>query len=239
MVEQYEPDTAAYNIPADVRLSGPLKVSALENSLNEIVRRHETLRTSFISQQGQPVQVISPALKVQLSLIDLQELPEAERETAVARLAKEEMRVPFNLAQAPLLRATLVRLRDDEHVFLLTMHHIVSDGWSIEILMREMSALYEAFVTGKDLSLSDLPIQYADFAHWQREWLQGEVFEKQLAYWTRRLHGNLPVLSLPADRPHPPAPTWPAATAPATEITAIALSDAISTWSAPLPRIPR
>jgi len=212
MVEQYEPDTAAYNIPADVRLSGPLKVSALENSLNEIVRRHETLRTSFISQQGQPVQVISPALKVQLSLIDLQELPEAERETAVARLAKEEMRVPFNLAQAPLLRATLVRLRDDEHVFLLTMHHIVSDGWSIEILMREMSALYEAFVTGKDLSLSDLPIQYADFAHWQREWLQGEVFEKQLAYWTTRLHGNLPVLSLPADRPHPPAPTFAGAT---------------------------
>jgi hypothetical protein len=212
MAEQFEPDTAAYNIPAAARLSGPLDVPALERSINEIVRRHETLRTSFVSERGQPAQIIWPALSVKPGLIDLQELPQAEREVAVAGLAKAEMGVPFNLAQAPLLRTTLLRLSETEHVFLLTMHHIVSDGWSIEILMREMSAIYEAFARGRDHSLPDLPIQYADFAYWQREWLQGEVFEKQLAYWKKRLAGNLPVLLLPTDRPHPPGPTFEGAT---------------------------
>jgi hypothetical protein len=212
MVEQFEPDTAAYNIPTAVRLSGPLDVPALERSFNEIVRRHETLRTRFVSDFGQPVQVILPELSINLAVIDLRELPIAERQATIARLANEEVQSPFDLSQCPLLRATLLRSDEEEHVLLLTMHHIISDGWSIEIFMHEMAALYEAFSTGKPHSLPDLPIQYADFAHWQREWLQAGVLEKQLAYWKQRLGGKLPVLKLPTDRPRPAVPASHGAT---------------------------
>jgi len=201
-IDQLEPGNAAYNFPAAVRLKGPLNVAALEQSLNEIVRRHEVLRTTFATVDGCPVQVIAPTLTVRPAVVKLQELSEREREAEVQRLVIEEARLPFDLARGPLLRVTLLRLAEEEHVGLLTMHHIVSDGWSTGILIREMAVLYEAISCGRFSLLPELPIQYADFAHWQRQWLQGEVLETQLTYWKRQLLGA-PLLELPTDHPRP------------------------------------
>src|SRR5208282_919887 len=152
-------------------------------SLNEIVKRHEALRTTFSIVDDRPAQVIAPSLTLTVSIVDLRELPETERETEVQRLVATEAQRPFDLAEGPLVRATLLRLGENEHVGLLTMHHIVSDGWSTGILIREMAVLYDAFCSDRPASLPELPIQYADFAHWQRQWLEGEVLETQLAYW--------------------------------------------------------
>src|SRR5436309_1458803 len=149
---------------------------------------------------GAPVQTIAPSLTMALPVVDLQELSEHEREIEVQRLVAEDARQPFNLARGPLLRITLLRLAEDEHVGLLTMHHIVSDGWSTGILIREMAVLYEAFSAGRFSPLPDLPIQYADFANWQRHWLQGEVLETQLFYWKQQLHGAPSLLELPTYR---------------------------------------
>ena len=206
-IDQLEPGNAAYNFPAAIRLNGPLNVTALERSVSEIVRRHEALRTTFTTVDGRPAQVIAPTLTVRLPVVNLRELPESDREAEVRRLAIEEARRPFNLAKGPLLRVTLLRLADEEHVGLLTMHHIVSDGWSTGILIREMAVLYEAFSGKRASPLPELPIQYADFAHWQREWLQGEVLETQLTYWKRQLLGASP-LELPTDRPRPAVQTF-------------------------------
>jgi hypothetical protein len=202
-LDQFEPSSAVYNIPAAVRITGLLNVAALEQSLNEIVQRHETLRTTFSAVQGEPMQVINPTLALTLAVTDLQQLPEAKREAEVRRLAGQEARRPFDLSQGPLLRATLLRLGEKDHVLLLTMHHIVSDGWSMGVLFREVSVLYEAFATGEPSPLSELPIQYADFAVWQRQWLQGEVLEKQLDYWRKQLEAAPPLLELLTDRPRP------------------------------------
>ena len=202
-IEQLAPGNSAYNIPAAVRLKGALNVAALEQSLNEIVKRHETLRTTFAMVDGGPIQVIAPTLPMALPVVTLQELSENEREIEVQRLAAEEARRPFDLARGPLLRITLLRLGEEEHVGLLTMHHIVSDGWSTGILIREMAVLYEAFSAGRSSPLPELPIQYADFADWQRQWLQGEVLETQLAYWKQQLLGAPPLLELPTDRSRP------------------------------------
>jgi amino acid adenylation domain-containing protein len=207
-IDQLAPGNSAYNIPAAIRLRGPLNLAALEQSLNQIVKRHESLRTTFAIVDGRPVQVIAPALTIELPVIDLRKLPEAERETEVRRLVTEGAMRPFDLSQGPLLRVALLRLGDEEHVGLLTMHHIVSDGWSTGILIREMARLYVAFSSGGSLSLPDLPIQYADFAHWQRQWLQGEVLETQLAYWKQQLAGAPPLLELPTDRPRPALQTF-------------------------------
>jgi len=206
--DQLEPGSSAYNISTGFRLTGPLDVAALERSLNEIVRRHEALRTSFAVVDGQPVQVIAPAERFKLALVDLQKLPEAERETEARRLASEEAQGPFDLARGPLVRAGLLRLGEREHVLLLTMHHILSDGWSMGVLFRELSVLYEAFSNGDPSPLPELPVQYADFAVWQRQWLQGEVLEEQLSYWRERLGGAPPVLHLPTDRPRPAVQTY-------------------------------
>ena len=184
-IDQLEPGNSVYNFPAAVRLKGPLNVVALKQSLNEIVKRHEALRTTFAIVDGRPVQVIAPLLTLTLPIVDLRELPETERETEVQRLVTNEAQRPFDLAEGPLVRATVLRLGENEHVGLLTMHHIVSDGWSTGILIREMAVLYEAFCSGRPTSLPELPIQYADFAHWQRQWLEGEVLETQLTYWKR------------------------------------------------------
>jgi acyl carrier protein len=186
-LDQFEPGSAVYNIPAAVRITGLLNVAALEQSLNETVQRHEALRTTFSAVQGEPMQVINPTLRLTLAVTDLQQLPEAKREAEAQRLAGQEARRPFDLSQGPLLRATLLRLDEKDHVLLLTMHHIVSDGWSMGVLFREVSVLYEAFTTGGPSPLPELPIQYADFAVWQRQWLQGEVLEKQLDYWRKQL----------------------------------------------------
>jgi len=207
-VDQLEPGNASYNMPLAVRLKGRLNVAALQAGLDEIVRRHETLRTTFAAVDGQPVQVIGPAVPLALPVVDLAALPEKQRETEVRALADVEAAQPFDLERGPLLRAGLLRLADDEHVVLLTMHHIISDEWSLGVLIGELAACYEAFDHGRRWPLAELPIQYADFAHWQREWLQGEVLQRQLAYWRQQLAGPLPALNLPRDRQPPARPTY-------------------------------
>ena len=222
-LDQLEPGSPFYNIPVAVRLSGALEVASLRASLEEVVRRHEALRTRFESREGRPVQVILPRLALPLEPVDLAGLGEEERATRARALAREEASQPFDLQRGPLLRATLLRLGPEEHVLLLTMHHIVSDGWSMSVLVRELCALYAAFSAvapspsppspspspspsppSPSPSLGGLAIQYADYAVWQREWLAGEVLEAQLGYWKKVLGGPLPVLELPTDRPRPP-----------------------------------
>ncbi len=202
-LSQLDPDSPLYNMPAAVRLIGALNVAALKQIFNEIVRRHEVLRTTFVIVNGQPVQVIAPTLILPLPVVNLQELPELEREAEVLRLATSVAQRPFDLTQGPLLRTTLLQLGAAEYVLLFTMHHIISDGWSIEVLIQEVVVLYEVFCSGKPSPLADLPIQYADFAIWQRQWLQGEVMANQLAYWQQQLSHHPPVLQLPTDRPRP------------------------------------
>jgi len=211
-LDQLEPDSPAYNIPLAVRITGPLKVVALEQSINEIVRRHEVLRTTCSSVSGQPVQVITPEMTLTLPLVDLRQLPRAKREAEILRLATEEAGRPFDLAQGPLFRVTLLWLSEEEYVLLLTTHHFVADGWSMGVLYRELSVLYEAFSTGKPLPLRELPIQYADFAYWQRQRLQGEVLQAQIAYWKKQLDSAPPALELPTDRPRPATQTYRGAT---------------------------
>jgi amino acid adenylation domain-containing protein len=206
-LDQLAPGSNAYNIHAAVRLSGHLDAEALEQSVSEVVRRHEALRTTFANVAGRPVQVISPATALTLPRVDLMALPESDRESELLQLASAEAQRPFDLAAGPLFRATLVQMGAEEHAVLLTMHHIISDGWSIGVLIKEMASLYEAFSQGRPSPLSALPIQYADFASWQRQWMQGEVLEKQLAYWTKRLAGSPPILELPTDRPRPAVKT--------------------------------
>jgi amino acid adenylation domain-containing protein len=206
--DQLEPGLPAYNIPAAVRLKGPLNLAALEQSLNEIVKRHESLRTTFGKVEGRPTQVIAPTLTIKLPVVDLRKLPASERETEVRRLVTAEAQRPFDLSQGPLLRGTVLRLGDEEHVGLLTMHHIVSDGWSTGILVREVATLYIAFCAGGSSPLHALPIQYADFAHWQRQWLQGEVLETQIAYWKKQLAGVPALIDLPTDQPRPAVQTF-------------------------------
>ncbi|MBU7581849.1 MAG: amino acid adenylation domain-containing protein [Nostoc sp. TH1S01] len=211
-LSQLEPQSNAYNIPAAIRLTGKLNIVALEQSINEIVRRHETLRTTFTVVDGEPIQVIGAAAKLQLPIIDLQTLPETERETEALRLASLEAQTPFNLEQDSLLRVSLLRLSEQNHVILFTMHHIVSDGWSTGILIRELTTLYKAYDSSQPCNLPQLPIQYVDFAVWQRQWLQGEVLNNQLNYWKQNLGGELPVLELPTDRPRPAIQTYRGAT---------------------------
>jgi amino acid adenylation domain-containing protein len=207
-LDQLVPDAPIYNIPLAYRVTGRLNVAALEQSLREIVHRHEALRTTFTAVDGQPIQVIAPEIDLSLPVVDLRELVETKREAEAQRLAIQEAQQPFDLTTGLLLRVKLLRLAAAEHVLLLTMHHIVSDGWSLGVLMRELGVLYEGFSSGKPASLPELPIQYADFALWQREWLSGDVLDSQLAYWKQRLGGELPVLELPTDRPRPPVQTY-------------------------------
>jgi amino acid adenylation domain-containing protein len=206
-LDQLEPNSDFYNLPAAMRLTGSLNVDALTSALNEVIRRHESLRTSFVTIDGKPVQVISPTLSLAVPVLDLSEVPEAEREGEARRRAQEEARRPFKLDQAPLLRATLLRLAIDEHVVLLTMHHIVSDGWSMNVLVREVASLYEAYALGRPSPLAELLVQYADFAAWQQAWLQGEVLDRQIDYWKRQLAGAETV-NLPTDRVRPPLQTY-------------------------------
>ncbi|MBX3014464.1 MAG: amino acid adenylation domain-containing protein [Caldilineaceae bacterium] len=207
---------ATYTIPAAFRLTGPLDGAALQQALTEIVRRHESLRTSFVQNAGQTSQVIQPPTVVALPLIDLQALPQAEQSDAVQQLARQETLRPFDLASDLLLRATLLRLSGpaatpshatQHHVLLLTLHHIAADGWSLGVLLHELVALYGAFVQGNPSPLAALPIQYPDFALWQQRWLQGEVLEKQLTDWKRQLAGAPELLQLPTDFPRPPVQT--------------------------------
>jgi amino acid adenylation domain-containing protein len=211
-LNQLEGQSAFYNMPAAVRLRGRLDVDALGLTISEVVRRHEVLRTRFEAVDGTPVQVIDAQVKLELPLEDLTTLPGEEREAAAQRLAQEEAQRPFDLARGPLLRARLLRVSQEEHIALLTLHHIVSDGWSMGVLVREVAALYAAFVRGEASPLAELPVQYADYAHWQREWLQGEVLDQQLEYWKTQLAGAPALLTLPTDRPRPAAQRYAGAT---------------------------
>jgi len=202
-LDQLEPGSPFYNIFDTLSFDGPLNVRALEQSLNEVVQRHETLRTSFATIDGQPVQVIAPYLSLALPVVDLRQLAQSERDFEADRLFSEESERPFDLTRGPLLRVRLLCLGDAHHVLLLTMHHIISDGWSLGVLSRELRALYEAYSTGRPSPLAELSIQYADFTVWQRKWLQGEVLEAQLAYWREQLAGAPSVLKLPTDRARP------------------------------------
>ena len=206
-LDQMDPANAAYNIPAAVRLKGPLNLPALERSFNEIVRRHEVLRTSFPSFDGKPLQLIEPAHELRVNVIDLSSSPLEIREAEVGRLATEEISKPFDLTKLPLIRVLLLRLAPDDYIAVVTMHHIVSDGWSIGIFIKEMATFYNAFSRAEESSLPELPIQYADFAHWQKEWLAADEFDKQLDYWTRQIAGA-PSLQLPADFQRPATQTF-------------------------------
>ncbi len=205
-LDRLSPRNPAYNLPAAVRLKGQLDLAALQQTIEEIVRRHETLRTAFAEVDGQPVQIISPSSNFALAVINLRELPEAEQQAEIQQRAVAEAQRPFDLTRAPLLRATLLQIGETECVLLLTIHHIISDGWSMGVLVREVAALYEAFCTGKPSPLPELLMQYGDFASWQQQHLQGEQLEKQLAYWKQQLAGTLAVL--PTDRQRSPAPTF-------------------------------
>ncbi|HEU4561131.1 MAG TPA: amino acid adenylation domain-containing protein, partial [Longimicrobium sp.] len=207
-LDRLAPDSPFYNVPAVWRLGGALDRAALERSLGEIVRRHEALRTTFAEVDGSPVQVIAPFDGFTLPVEDLSELGEADREAVVRRRAGEEARQPFDLAAGPLFRAGLLRLGKEDHVLLLSMHHIVSDGWSTGVLFRELSALYAAYREGGESPLPELAVQYADYAVWQREQLAGEALERQLAYWRERLAGAPELLELPTDRPRPAVQTY-------------------------------
>ncbi|MHC0068640.1 non-ribosomal peptide synthetase [Nostoc sp. UIC 10890] len=207
-LNQLEPDSTAYNMPTAYRLTGILNVTALKQSLNEIWQRHSILRATFVSMDGQPSQAILKDINLTLLFIDLQEIPEANRETQTQRFATQEAQQPFDLAKGPLFRAKLLRLATTEHVLLLTMHHIVNDGWSYNIFFRELVVLYTAFSTGEHLSLSEPSIQYTDFAVWQRQCLQGEVLESQLNYWKQQLGGKLPILQLPTNYSRPAVQTY-------------------------------
>ena len=200
-MEQLQPGSAAYNIPSGVKLSGDLDLDILAKSLNEIVRRHEVLRTNFKTESGQPQQVIGTDAKLDLTVRDLQQSNEDAQEEQAAELFRQETAKAFDLEQDLLLRVTVIRLAPQKHIVLLLMHHIISDGWSMDILIKELITLYKSYIVSETSPLPELTIQYADFAKWQREWLQGEVLEQQLDYWKQQLSGTLPVLQLPTDFP--------------------------------------
>jgi hypothetical protein len=202
-IAQLEPKSSAYNMAGAIRLRGRLDAGALQRTLQEIVRRHEVLRTSFVLDDDELLQVVAERASVPVRVFDLQGLAVAARDVTATQLAIDEGNTPFDLGRGPLLRAALLLMGDEDQVLLLTLHHIVADGWSVAILLREVTVLYEAFASGQSSPLPDLAAQYADFAEWQRRHLQGEVLERHLAYWRSHL-GIEPVLDFPTDFPRPP-----------------------------------
>jgi acyl carrier protein len=204
-LDQLAPGCPLYNVPVAMRLEGRLEARVLEQSLAEIVRRHETLRTTFAEEDGSPVQIISPDAGFTLTSVDLSDQPRTSRERALAELASTEARRPFALDEGPLLRVTLMELDREEQALLLTVHHIAADGWALEILFGELAALYEAFGADRPSPLPGLRVQYADFALWQRKWVQAGALRDQLAYWRGQLGLPLPTLDLPFARPRPAA----------------------------------
>ncbi|HLL47981.1 MAG TPA: condensation domain-containing protein, partial [Longimicrobiaceae bacterium] len=202
-LDRLQPESAFYVVPLALRLTGALHAGALERALGEVVRRHAVLRTVFPERGGAPVQVIAPFAGLALPVEDLSALDGADREAKVRRRASSDARRPFDLAAGPVFRARLLRLGADENVLLVSMHHIVSDGWSMDVLFRELSALYEAYREGRESPLPEPRVQYADFAVWQRRVLRGEALDRQLAYWRERLAGAPALLELPTDRPRP------------------------------------
>jgi hypothetical protein len=211
-MDQLEPGNPRYNLTHAFRPRGPLDVAALERSVEEIVRRHEILRTTFAVVGRTPAQVIHPDATVKPDFVDLSHLPEAEREAEARRIADAQALHRFDLAAGPLLRVRLLRLGVEEHVVVLTMHHIISDGWSLGVWVNEVTALYNSYCRGLSASLPTLPIQYADFAKWQHELVESGALNEQLAYWKQQLAGDWPALELPFDRGRPAHPAFGGAT---------------------------
>ncbi|MEH2027052.1 amino acid adenylation domain-containing protein [Nostoc sp.] len=207
-LDQFEPNSASYNIPFGLRLAGTLNVAALEQSLQEIIHRHEALRTNFITVDGEAAQIIQIETNWSVAVVELQHLPTSEQENTAQQLAQQQAIQPFDLADEALIRATLVVLSETEEWLLVCMHHVVSDGWSIGVFVEELTALYNAYSQGKPSPLLPLSIQYADFAIWQRQWLQGEVLQSQLSYWQEQLANAPTFLPLPTDRPRPAVQTF-------------------------------
>ena len=202
-IDRLEPGSPLYNIFLALRAEGSLEPARLARCLGEVVRRHEVLRTRFVERGGRPLQVIDLPAPIEVPVADLAGLPPTLREAETRRLASEEAGRSFDLARGPLLRTRLLRLGAEEHAILFTLHHVAGDGWSMNVLVREVSALYRSELTGSPAELRELPVQYADFAHWQRGWLTGSVLASELAFWKERLAGAPPVLDLPTDRPRP------------------------------------
>ena len=200
ILDRLEPGNPAYNIPSNLRIGGPLSAPVLTAALQGVVRRHEVFRTAFAASDDEPIQEVLPQVRLEVPLIDLSALPEEAREAELARRVRDQARTGFDLSMAPLLRARVVRLGPDDHALLMTVHHIVSDGWSMGILNHELAAFYE----GEGDALPPLPVQYADYAAWQRRRLDGEALERQSGFWRERLAGAPPLLELPSDRPRPP-----------------------------------
>ncbi|GHO46314.1 non-ribosomal peptide synthetase [Ktedonospora formicarum] len=207
LIDQLDNNTTAYNLQATMRLHESLDIPALQKSLDTLVERHEALRTAFSAPDGEPIQVISPARSLSIQEEFLADLPVEKREAEAHRLMTREVQRPFDLQQGPLFRATLLHLGTQEHILLLTMHHIISDGWSLGLLLREAATLYEGFVKGETLRLSDVQAQMGDFAAWQHQWLTEAVLEEQLSYWKGALEGAPTLLELPTDRPRPAVPS--------------------------------
>ena len=202
-LDQLEPGNLFYNMPMAVHIEGSFNIAALEYSLNEIIRRHEILRTTYVAVDGEPRQVITPELLIDMPLIDFSDMPTADAETEAQALAIAAARKPFDLTTGPMLRALLVKLGVQDHLVVLILHHIVADAWSIGVFMGELVALYNSFEREQPSLLPELPIQYTDYAYWQRNWLQGEVLDAQLDYWKEQLSGAPALLDLPTDRPRP------------------------------------
>ncbi|GCF10053.1 non-ribosomal peptide synthetase/type I polyketide synthase [Dictyobacter arantiisoli] len=229
LLDQLDPGNSVYIVPFAFRLTGVLQVSALEQSLNEIVRRHEILRTTFPAREGRVVQLISSPSPMPLKRVNFEHIPDAEQEARVTQYVQEEMQRPFDFAHGPLLRANLIRLHEQDHIFVIIAHHIISDAWSLGIFVHEIVTLYPAFSRMESLPLPPLPLQYADYAIWQRSWWQGDVRQAELTYWKEQLAGAPPVLMLPTDHSRPAVQTSHGATSSFT--LPLALLNALRTLS--------
>ncbi|HEY0605743.1 MAG TPA: amino acid adenylation domain-containing protein, partial [Herpetosiphonaceae bacterium] len=211
-LNELSPGNTAYNTQVTIRFTGPLEINVLEQAFGEIIRRHELLRTAFVAEDGQPVQIIHPPYAVSIPLIDLRDLPAERRADETSRLIDAEFQRSFDVRQIPLIRWTLLRLADQEHLLIQVEHHLIHDGWSLSVLFGEMQALYQAYLRGESSPLPELPIQFADFTTWQRQWIQDGIAADQMAYWKRQLAGSSFVLELPTDRPRPVVQTFRGAT---------------------------
>ena len=207
-LDKFAPGNTAYNIHQALAISGSLNAEALKRSLTEILRRHEALRTNFRSMKERPTQVISTDSSLEMPVVDLSNKPKEARDSIIQEYSHKEANRPFDLERDQLIRAMLLRMDDQEHVLLLTMHHIVSDGWSLNVFFNELASLYGAYSNGLPSPLPELAIHYPDFASWQRNWLQGEILQSQLSYWREALRGAPMVLQLPLDKPRPPVQTF-------------------------------
>ena len=205
-LDKLQPNSAAYNVPTVVRLSGAIDLEPFHKALDLVVERHESLRTTFEGNEDSPAQRINPPSSVRMQVIDLAHFPPAEQKTEADRIVSEEIRKPFDLGEDLMIRPTLIRLAPAEHILVLVTHHAASDEWSLRILFREWAAYYSGIREGKEVKLPDLAIQYADFAQGQRDWLKSDDYKKQLEYWSARLQSP-PVLQLPTDRPRPATQT--------------------------------